>query len=170
MNIILIGFKKAGKTTIGQLLSSLLKKRFIDMDDVIKKKFSDMYYSERNIFEIYNFLNEKKFRNLENTCYKEIREIDDAVIATSGGCILNKNNLKILSKKKIIIYLKSSKEILVEKIKKGEKSIFLNNDFFEKVYDQRKILYENAADWIIEINNLNFGDIAMQIKEKLNVE
>ena len=34
MNLVFIGFKKSGKTTIGKEVSSLLNKPFIDVDDL----------------------------------------------------------------------------------------------------------------------------------------
>src|SRR3990167_9521784 len=163
MNIILIGFKKSGKTTIGKILSKSLKKNFIDIDDVIKKLFEKQYNEKKRIFEIYQFLKEKKFRELETSAFEEIKDIADAVIATSGGCVLNKNNLKALKNPKIIIYLKAGKEALKERIQSGEKSIFSSSDLFERQYDIRKFLYENSCDFIIETDREDFVKLSKQI-------
>lgn len=169
MNIVLIGFKKSGKTTIGRILSKLLNKNFVDIDDLIKKFFKEKFNVEKSIFEIFEFLKEKEFRKLECLAFESIKKLDDSVIATSGGCILNKNNLEILKNLKTIIFLKSSKEDLYKRIAQDEKSIFLNKDFFEKEYEKRKNMYESLADIVFEIDNSDFNKQSLKIKEMLNV-
>ncbi len=169
MNIIFIGFKKSGKTTVGKSLSLLLKKKFVDIDELIKKLFKEKYNEQKSVFEIYEFLKENRFRELETLAFESIENIDNSVIATSGGCILNKRNLEMLKNPKIIIYLNTTKENLNIRIQQEEKSIFQNINFFEKEYEKRKIMYENVADLIIETNHLDPEKLSLQIKEKLNV-
>ena len=47
MNIILIGFKASGKSTVGAVLAQLLKRPFIDTD----QRIEDLYhvYSEQDL-------------------------------------------------------------------------------------------------------------------------
>lgn len=173
MNIILIGFKKSGKTTLGKILSKLLNKKFIDIDDIINKIFKEKHNEDKNIFEIYQNLQEINFRKFENLAFENVKNVNNSIIATSGGCILNNNNLEILNNPKIIIYLKATKETLINRIKNEKNSIFQNETYFEKEYEIRKQIYEDKADMIFE-TNLDFEklsiNLAKKIKEKLNVE
>jgi len=169
MNVILIGFKKSGKTTLGKILSSFLNKKFIDIDEIIIELFEDKYKVKKNIFEVYGFLKEKKFRDLETLAFKTVANVNDSIIATSGGCILNEKNFTSLKKTKKNIYLKTSKEILIKRIKRSKNSIFKNINFFEKEYEMRKLMYRNKADMIFLTDNQDFPKLSLQIKKKLNV-
>jgi shikimate kinase len=168
-NVILIGFKNSGKTTIGRLLSFLLDKKFIDIDEIIKKIFSKKYKKKKQIYEIFKILAEKKFREMESEAFNSLKSIKDAIIATSGGSILNENNLSILKNLKKIIYLKTSKKVLKKRISKLKKTIFHDSDFFESTYDKREKIYNKLADIVIENNNHDFEKLALEIKKRLYV-
>lgn len=169
MNIVLVGFKNSGKSLVGFSLSKLLFKKFIDVDNVIKKLFEDKYKQKKTIFEIFDFLKEEEFRKLEFLAFESLKDVKNAVIATSGGCILNNDNLKVLKNEKVVIYLKVLKEVLKNRVK-NQKTIFSSTDFFEKEYEKRKQLYEKEADLIIETNNCSVEEIVLKIKENLYVK
>ena len=59
MNIVLIGFRCSGKSTIGEIIAKKLKRTFVDCDDYIEKK---THLSVREIFDI---AGESYFRTLE---------------------------------------------------------------------------------------------------------
>jgi len=169
MNIILIGFKKSGKTSIGKILSSVMKKKFFDIDEILMSLFEKKYKKRKTIYEVFQILEEKKFRELEKEVIFSIRNINNAIISTGGGSILN-NNLAIFEKPKIIIYLKTSKEILLRRIQKEKTTIYKDRNFFEKKeYENRKNLYEKSSDKIIQTDNKNIEKITLEIQELINV-
>jgi len=169
MNILLIGFKKSGKTTTGKLLSSFLSKKFIDVDDVIIDFFLKKYKKKLKIFDIFCFLKEKGFRKLEKEAYLSLKGIENYVIATSGGMVLSDQNFSIFEKEKIVIYTKTSFEILKKRIQLDKKNIFQNNDFFIKEHNKRERLYEKYSDFIIQTDNKKPLDICLRIKDFLYV-
>lgn len=171
MNVVLIGFKKSGKTTIGRILSSLFKKKFYDVDEVIKNLFADKYKNRKmkGIFEIFKFLKEEEFRKLENQAFFSLKDIDNSIISTSGGCILNKNNLMVLKRPKMIVYLKTSKNSLKKRIGRQKRSIFNEINIFEEEYEKRKNIYEKEADMMFLTDNKDFEKLSLKIKEKINV-
>jgi shikimate kinase len=169
MKIILVGFKKSGKTTVGNFLANLVGKKIIDIDELIKKLFTKKYKKNKSIYEIYDFLKEESFRELETLAFEKAANISDAIIATSGGCVVNNKNLEFLKSPKIVIYIKVSKENLYKRIAQGNKTIFQDRFFFEEEYEKRKNIYESVADMVIEADMADFEKIAKQIKEKLDV-
>src|SRR5690625_5063936 len=84
--IYLIGFMGAGKTTIGQKLSEILKLSFIDVDQYIEKKY------ETDIPTIFKTYGEEKFREYEMISLKELTKY--AIVATGGGIVEKKENIR----------------------------------------------------------------------------
>ncbi len=165
MNVILVGMKHCGKTSIGRALSRILNKRFIDIDEIIKELFFDIYKKRKNIFEIFKILKEKKFKALENKAFFSIKNVKNSVIATAGGSVLNDKNLKILKNSKIIIYLKTTLDELKKRILQSkENSIFQDEKFLLKTFEFRKSIYENLSDITMHTDDKDIKKIAMDIK------
>ncbi|KKK91035.1 hypothetical protein LCGC14_2717000, partial [marine sediment metagenome] len=124
MNIILIGMKHSGKSSVGKTLSAMLGRKFFDIDEIIKTLFYKNYPKNKNvtqIFEIFKFLKEEKFRALEEKAFFSIKNVKNSVIAAAGGSILNENNFEFLKNSKIIIYLKTSIDTLKKRINLNKK-------------------------------------------------
>ena len=139
MRIYLIGMPASGKSTLGRELSKRLGYSFIDMDHYIEKE-AFMFVDE--IFEAYG---EKFFRDLETNTLKELATMDNVVIATGGGIVLNKANKGLMDGR--IIYLDVSLLDLNERV---ENSSIVRPLLEEKpihaLYLERKELYEYFAD------------------------
>ena len=102
--IILIGMMGAGKTTIGKSLANYLDKTFIDSDQEIQKR------TGVTIPVIFEIEGEIGFRKRETDMLKELIKIDNIVLATGGGIILNEENRKSLKKKGTIMKHNSQNE------------------------------------------------------------
>ena len=87
--IILIGMMGAGKTTIGKSLANYLDKIFIDSDQEIQKR------TGVKIPVIFEIEGEIGFRKREADMLQELIKIDNIVLATGGGIILNEENRKL---------------------------------------------------------------------------
>jgi len=168
MQVYLIGFMGAGKTTVGELLAEKLDRPFVDLDDVIEKK-ADL--SIPLIFEKYG---EKFFRQLETDCLRRIARYPGNIIATGGGVILIAENRKIMKNSGIIVYLKWQTNILCQRIKDSTHRPLLTNineaqlhQQIDKMLTQRQPFYEQA-DIIINGNDQTTREeIAELIIQKL---
>ncbi len=143
-NIVLIGMPSCGKTTIGKNLSISLNKDFIDIDSEIVK---DTQMSIAQIFEEYG---EEYFRSLERQFVNDFSKLNSKVIATGGGVILNKDNIKDLKKNGKIIFLDRDLDKLITD---KERPLSSNKKKVEKLYKDRIDLYHNYSDYTIENNN-----------------
>lgn len=169
MNIMLIGFKNSGKTTIGKKLASFLNKKFFDIDEIIEELFYKKYEKNLKVSLIFNFLKKQKFKEIETEAILSLKNIKNAVIATSGSFILNEDNFNILKNLTKIFYLKVSKEILKKRVQEDkENTIFKNDKFFEKEYGKRKDLYSKKAFFTLQADDINFDEILRIIKGKIN--
>jgi shikimate kinase len=105
MNVILIGYRGSGKSTLGRSLASRMKRRFVDTDDLIESK-------EGQISDIVKSRGWDYFRAMEKKVIEEISKEDNLVIALGGGAVLDPDNLVNLERNGLIIWLKADREML----------------------------------------------------------
>lgn len=169
MNLVLIGFKNSGKTTIGSLIAEQTNKTFIDLDVLIAQ-----HEASFSVREIYKLKGEEYFRNVEKQLISKLQVITNTVIASGGGVVLNNQNILHLKKIGQIIYLESCPKILLDRLKNEPYPAFLDpidlEKSFFKVYNQRKELYKKAADLKINTDFKTIIEIATEILLHLQSE
>ncbi len=172
-NIILIGIKNSGKTSVGKLLAKKLNKTFIDTDDLIIQK----YKTQNNILlscrEIAQKNGQDYFRILEENIIADLAHSDKnilqgCIIATGGGCVLSPENVSILKKIGKLIYLSVPYEILKERMfQQVMIPSYLDPENPEKsfalMYEQRKNIYAKIADLEISSQNKSINIIANEL-------
>lgn len=84
MNILLLGYRGSGKTTIGRKLADELWKTFVDTDAEVCKRLGN-----RTIKRIWDELGEPAFRAAECDLTAELLKSDDQVIALGGGTVMH---------------------------------------------------------------------------------
>ena len=77
-----------GKTSVGKAIAKELNMEFIDSDELIVKKVG------MTIPEIFKTQGETGFRKIESDVISEISALQNTVIATGGGAVLNAKNTK----------------------------------------------------------------------------
>jgi shikimate kinase len=114
--IFLTGFMGTGKSRIGKLLSKKLNMHFVDTDDVIESKYN------KTITQLFEQLGEEKFREIETDIISNlIQNNASAVFSLGGGSLLNKQNLKLITKSGLLIYIKSGLGEIWERTKNKTK-------------------------------------------------
>lgn len=84
--IFLIGPTGAGKTTVGRLLASRLKRRFIDLDEEIETRCG------ADIAWIFDVEGESGFRMRERKALEALMDVDSTVVSTGAGVVLTAEN------------------------------------------------------------------------------
>ena len=171
MNIILCGLPKSGKTTLGKLLAEKLKWSFIDTDRLIENRYATQTNTSRSCREIYLYEGEKFFRTLEKEAILSLKEMNHAVIGTGGGSLCNIDNIKVLESIGILIYLKTSLEVIWDRLKNKELPSYLDTidpkASFYTLAESRIPLYEKWATFHIDTHLLNKDRILNTILDKL---
>ena len=116
MNIILIGYRGSGKSTVGKRLASRMERRFVDTDDLIESE-------EGQISDIVNSHGWDYFRALEKRRIEEISKEENLVIALGGGAVLDPVNITNLEKNGFIIWLKADPEVLRRRMDQDSRTI-----------------------------------------------
>ena len=164
MNIILIGFMGAGKTTIGRRLSKMLDLSFIDTDNEIEDE------QGCSVDEIFKYGGEECFRDIESRMLQNLKKVKDSVIATGGGIVLREKNRKILLSLGKIVYLKVSQNVLLQRLENDRNRPLLRNKnpeiVLKNMFEERSLLYEQA-ECIINVEKKPPKETANLIIQKL---
>ena len=140
-NIILIGMPSCGKSTIGNIISKMLTRQFLDADDEFKKMHSI------TPADAINTLGEPAFRDMEATTLAELGKLSGIIIATGGGAVTRKENYPSLHQNGIIVYIKRD----IEKLSTEGRPLSQRSSLNE-LFNKRKALYEGFADITVENN------------------
>ncbi len=155
-HLILIGFKHAGKTTLGENLSQRLDRPFVDLDNEIVLNHSKKCANEKSCREILKKHGEDFFRGLENSALEEVLSRKTPfVVALGGGTPLMEQNQKLL-KDLQIVHVKAPRSIVFERIMINGKPAFFPEeedafDHFQKLWNKRLPVFEQLAK--ITVNN-----------------
>jgi shikimate kinase len=111
MRIFLIGFMGSGKSTVGKRIALRLNYSFIDMDRVIENE------AGMPINRIFDEKGEDEFRRMEHELVLKISKMKKVVVSTGGGVPCFFDNMEIINKNGISIYLKMTPEDLLRRLK-----------------------------------------------------
>ena len=163
-NIYLIGYRATGKSTVSNLLAEKLNKKVVHMDDELIKRIGRIDIFVRN-----NGWN--AFRDEETKLLKEISEQKGLIVDCGGGIIIREENVQIIKSTGKCILLKADIATITTRLNKDkgkkEQRPSLTGKSITKeiknVLDERKHLYDKAADLIIETHNKNISEISTKI-------
>ncbi len=166
-NIALIGFMGTGKSAAGELLALKLGKKFIDTDALIEER------AGKSITGIFRQDGEPFFRRLEHEVIKAASRRKNTVIACGGGVVLNGANVELLKLNAVVIYLAAAPSVIMRRLATGGNKRPLL-DVPERaarvrlMLDQRKPLYERAADIKLNTTNLSMEALSVRIIQELS--
>lgn len=175
-NIILIGMKGCGKSTIGKLLAKKLGMIFIDMDSEVEKLAKKVTGKNLRYREIFKLHGEQYFCDLEikvlTSIDKEFRN-SNLVLACGGRTPLIRENQGILHRLGLIIYIQPDKETLYRRIMADGIPTFFRypkdpRKSFEELYKKRLPLYEALADIKLETGKANKAEVVNKLIKLLN--
>lgn len=171
MNVILIGFKNAGKTTLGKNLAIKLDRNFIDIDDQIvaiyKKKYNELITAR----QIYLKLGDSGYRLLEKEAIVRVGSTQNAIIASGGGSICDAENICILEQNGVFVYLDVPLKVIEQRIKsdtsiKGLDPKHPFNDFIQ-TFKERERIYKKIAYLTIKPESQTIDEIIEIIKKSI---
>ncbi|WP_124946842.1 shikimate kinase AroK [Sulfurirhabdus autotrophica] len=164
-NIFLVGLMGAGKTTVGKLLAKHLNKTFFDSDQEIERR------TGVNIPLIFEIEGEPGFRSRESGVIADLANMDNIVLATGGGAILNAQNREVLSQRGTVIYLRATVDDLWQRTRHDKNRPLLQTqdpqEKLKELFALRDPLYREIADIIIDTSKQSVQNLVHQLEEKL---
>lgn len=165
MNLILIGYRGTGKSTVARILASRLGWDTVSTDALIIER------AQLPIPEIVKKSGWEYFRDLETTICQELKEKDHLVIDTGGGAILRDVNVQALKPCGMLFWLTASIETISDRIAGDSQRPALTSgktfiEEIEEVLKERTPKYQAAADFMIETDASTAAQVADRVLVK----
>lgn len=144
-SVFLVGMPAVGKSTIGRILSKLLKCTFYDSDREIEAR------AGADTPWIFDVEGEEGFREREQQVIDELSQLPGIVLATGGGAILRAENRRMLAARGVVVLLDSSDQRLIQRTSKDtRRPMFAKGDpmaTIRRLRAERLPLYREIADY-----------------------
>jgi shikimate kinase len=116
MNLILIGLRGSGKTTVGGLLAARLGRPFVDLDDAVA-----VALNARSAGEAWRARGEAAFRSAEVTALRDALRVPERVLSLGGGTPTASGAVELLNAERAsgrvrIVYLAASPAVLRQRL------------------------------------------------------
>jgi len=157
MRIYLVGYMGSGKSTLGRKIADLTGMNFIDLDKYIEERCF------KSIPLIFEEEGETGFREKEQHSLHEVVHFENVVISTGGGTPCFFDNMELMNKTGITIYISPDIKTLACRIVKSktERPLITGKSheellsFIEEALKTRSPFYEQAQIILSEENNLH---------------
>ena len=169
MNIILIGYRCTGKTSVGKKIAERLAFPFYDTDEIIQR------HTGKTIREIVDEEGWDAFRVTERAIIKTLPSLADAIIAAGGGAIMDAENREVLRNNALCVWLTADVRTIVERIRTDRASNAqrppLSSDGLERetteILESRRPLYQELADATVDTSGKAIDAIVDEVLSAL---
>jgi shikimate kinase len=164
-SVVLIGMMGAGKSSVARCLQRRTGLALLDIDEIVASKFGI------SIPEIFGEQGEEKFRKAETEALRGIATTDQAIIVTGGGIVLREENVQILKRQGMIVWLEADEDMLFIRASRERNRPLLQTKnprkTFSQIFNARRSLYATIADVRVDTSVLTDEEVAVAIVSKL---
>jgi shikimate kinase len=159
MNIVLIGYRGTGKSTLGKIVAARLNRQLISTDQEIVRRTGS------SIPDIVAAHGWDYFRDVETAVCQDLAGRDNLVIDTGGGAILRQQNVDVFKRNGRLIWLTASVDTIAARIGGETQRPSLTGtkshvDEIRDVLSERVPKYQAAADLTIATDGRSIEELA----------
>lgn len=163
MNVVLIGVRGSGKSTIGAMLAERLGMKFVDLDREIERR------TGCTIDEIMKAPNsERSFREQEFKALRGLVGMSDVILATGGGVVEREDNNLALCVVGKVVWLQVTPEEAVRRTEHEPRPPLTDLPSLEEardIADRRASTYGLLADHVIDTNGKTPEDVCDELQQ-----
>ena len=154
-SVVLVGPMGAGKTKVGRRVARLLGVEFVDTDKVVVAAHGP-------IAQIFADHGQPYFRELERAAVVDALA-GDGVVSLGGGAVLDPATRSDLAAQRVVLLTVSARA--VEGRLGGAKRPLIRDGVsdWQRIYDERRPLYQEVADLEIDTSHRTFDGIAEEV-------
>lgn len=164
-SIVLIGMMGAGKSSVGRCLEQRSGLARLDTDEMVSEKFGTP------IAEIFAEHGEARFRDTESEMLRKLAPARPAIIVTGGGIVLRPENVDLLKKLGVVVWLTADETTLFERASRRNDRPLLQKESprakFSELFEERQSLYAAAADFQVNTSMKTHDEVAETILNKI---
>ena len=164
MNVILLGYRGSGKTTLGRALAGRLGYGYVDVDDATREAFDNA-----TIAEIWRRHGEPAWRRAEVEATVRLLESDNQVIGLGGGTLMQPAARQAVARARdaVRIYLHAPAAVLHERIAADAATAATRPSLtalggslaeIEHVLAEREPVYRAVADAVVDVAGLGVDE------------
>lgn len=159
--IILIGYRATGKTSVGRRLAAQLGLSFLDMDSELEKRCG------QSIATLVAARGWPYFRALEKALLTELTDGHERVISTGGGAILHQEIWPRLKESSLVIWLMADQQTICQRLlgdtqTGSQRPALTSSDTIAEiasVLQEREPLYRAGCHFSVDTGALGIDDI-----------
>ena len=174
-NIIMIGFKSSGKTTVGRLLAERLGLAFRDLDDTIEAILDDRHgtdtYTCRSFFREHGG---DAFREVESEALQSHVDDVDIVLASGGGAPMRPENAEIFKRLGTVCYVQADVQLIYDRFVVNGMPAYLGSvpeperlAVLTDMWNERNTIYESLADFTAISTSAPADAVADELENQL---
>lgn len=164
-NIFLVGLMGAGKTSVGRYLAKRLGKTFYDCDHEIERR------TGVKIPVIFDIEGEAGFRVRETAVLGDLTNLQDIVLATGGGAVIDAQNRRALAGHGTVVYLRASPADLWQRTRNDRNRPLLQtadpHARLQQLFTDRDPLYREIATIIEDTGNQSVRSLTQRLESRL---
>ena len=155
----------AGKSSVGGCLHRRTGLALQDTDEIVASKLG------MSISEIFPKFGEQCFRQAETEALRSLPPTERTIIVTGGGIVLRNENVEILKRLGVIVWLDADEETLFARASRKQNRPLLQTKNPRKTFSQilgaRRPFYAKIADIRVDTSVLTDEEVAVAILAKL---
>ena len=152
MNLILIGYRATGKTTLAKLLAERLGWQWIDADVEIERR------AGKSIARMFTEDGEPAFRDLEAQVIADLCRQDRLVLAAGGGAPLREGSRRVMRECNRVVWLTALPETILRRMTgdattAARRPSLTEKDPLEEIVHllaRREPVYRETAHWTVD--------------------
>lgn len=178
MNIVLVGIKHAGKSSIGAAVADEHDLLFVDSDELIETNYMLVNGEKLTCREIFHKVGRENFRQLEADALKQLIEStneDDQsrVISVGGGVADNPGvTAEMLKQLGLVVFINVDIEFAWERVIRNGVPAYLEQEsdpksVFAEMSRKRIEFYAGNADITVNVGDADVAECAALLEDKL---
>jgi shikimate kinase len=168
--IIVVGYRGAGKSTVGPIVAARLGWAFLDCDEEVERA------AGRSVAELFHVEGEAGFRDRESAALAESCERGRVVIATGGGAVLRETNRALIKEAGFVVWLTAPAGVIHDRLSRdpataGRRPALTATGGLDEIVALlavREPLYRAVADLVLDTTYRSPEELAADILSACN--
>jgi shikimate kinase len=165
MNILLIGYRGTGKSSVARIVAERLGWQWLDADEELECR------AGKSIEAIFALDGESAFRDLESQVLADLVKLNRHVLSLGGGVILRAENRELIKNAGSVIWLTADPETIQSRVARDPATAARRPNLtasggineIRTLLATREPLYRECARTIIDTRDHTYEDVADEI-------